>query len=174
MGRFLFRTIIEDNSHSLDRTRREAIEILADFYLEWREKVDDFKKLTRFIETDESLYNDQAQMTVILDLLAESIVRYEENDGTGLISIIQEMVRELKTSDIPGYEDIYLSVIACLKSHMKSFIGAYDRCGVALSEHPISYDEARHLLEAEIGLDGLEYEDFAEMDENFAEFGVFA
>ena len=179
MGRFLFRTITTDNPHSLDRTRREAIEILADFYLEWREKVDDFKKLTRFIETDESLYNDQAQMTVILDLLAESIVRYEENDGAGLISVIQGMVRELKTSDIPGYDDIYLSIIATFRSHMKSFIDSYDRLGLSQIDNPVSSAEARHLLEESIGLSGLDYEDYEtaeepDMADDFAEFGVYA
>ena len=183
MGRFLFRTIEKSTKNSKNnRERSEAVEILADFYLEWREKVDDYKQLTRFEETDESLFNDQSQSTIVLDLLTDSIVKYERNDGTGLISDIRDLVAELRNSDVPGYEDIYLPIIATLRSHMKSFIDSYDRLGLSQIEHPVSTVEARHLLEEEIGLSGLEYEDYeecktlegAESAEDFAEFGVFA
>lgn len=177
MGRFLFRTIEKSTKNSKNnRERSEAVEILADFYLEWREKLDDYKKLTRFQESDESLFNDESQSTIILDLLTDSIVKYERNDGAGLISDIRGIVMELKNSDVPGYEDIYLSIIATLRSHMKSFIDSYDRLGITQISNPVSAVEARHLLEEEIGLSGLEYEEYEEREEveDFAEFGAIA
>lgn len=176
MGRFLFRSFRNNNILSNKRdSRNEALFTLADFYLEWQEILNDYKLLTRTPESEESVYFESVQREEMLGLLADAFYCFQKNDGEMLTEDIRKMVAELKRSNLPDYTEMLLpKIIECFKRHMRDFVGYYGRIEKMDTEQIITRDEAKKLLEDEIGIDRIDYEEVEMKDADFAEFNAFA
>lgn len=176
MSRFLFRNF-EKNSNSSNKrdSRNEALLVLSDFYLEWQEILNDYKILTRTPDTEENIYFETMQKEEMTNLLADAFYCFQKNDGEMLTEDIRKMVRELKQSNLPNYIEMLLpKIVVSFKRHMKEFVEYYGQIENVDFDKIITPDEARKMLENEIGVDRMDYEEISMKDGDFAEFNAFA
>ena len=149
--------------------------MLSDFYLEWQEILNDYKILTRTADTEENIYFETIQKDEMISLLADTFYCFQKNDGEMLTEDIRKMVKELKQSNLPNYTEMLLpKIVVTFKRHMKEFVEYYGQIENMNFDKIITSDEARKMLEDEIGVDRMDYEEVLMKDSDFTEINAFA
>lgn len=147
--------ILNDKNRDIN-DRRAGAEILADFYLEWQEKLDDYRKLSRMPETEENNYYFVEQREEMMKLLAQALVDFDFDDGEGYKGTVRKLAFEMKMPEYSGSDEFFSVACGVLMTHLIE-LRELKETGMGIFPGGLSIEMAERMIREKAGLDYVEY-----------------